>query len=178
MPKPLSRRSFSMLPLLLCAGSSAAILTSNAWAAPLPSPAGPAILTISGKIANTNDHGRAVFDRAMLEGLGMQTFTSKTPWYKEPCSFEGVPLTKLMEYVGASGERIIASALNDYSTELPISDFAQYGTILALKRNGQYLPVSDKGPLFIIYPFDSNPFLQQDRFYMRSVWQVYDIQVR
>ncbi|HTR17374.1 MAG TPA: molybdopterin-dependent oxidoreductase [Acetobacteraceae bacterium] len=178
MSNALTRRSFSLLPLLLCAGSSAVALAGKARAATLPAPTGATILTISGKIANTNDHGRAVFDRAMLESLGMETVTSKTPWYKEACSFEGISLAKLMRYVGASGDRIIATALNDYSSELPISDFTQYGTILALKRNGEYLPVSDKGPLFIIYPFDSNPFLQQDRFYMRSVWQVYDIQVK
>jgi hypothetical protein len=34
------------------------------------------------------------------------------------------------------------------------------------------MPVRDKGPLFIVYNYDSNAELQHQRFYSRSVWQV------
>jgi hypothetical protein len=44
--------------------------------------------------------------------------------------------------------------------------------ILALKRDGEYMPVRDKGPLFIIYPYDNAPELRSQQFYSRSVWQV------
>jgi hypothetical protein len=77
-----------------------------------------------------------------------------------------------MSAVGATGDTITAVALNDYTTEIPISDFAQYGVLLAIKRNGEYMPVRDKGPLFIVYPFDSSPELKAQRFYGRSAWQV------
>ena len=69
--------------------------------------------------------------------------------------FEGVSLDKLMKAVGAKGERVVAVALNDYSSEIPIEDFAKYKTILALKRDGEYMPVRDKGPLFVVYPYDA-----------------------
>ena len=74
-------------------------------------------------------------------------------------------MDRLMKRVGASGERVLADALNDYSTEIPVEDFANYSVILALKRNGEYMPVRDKGPLFIVYPFDSNPELKSQNFY-------------
>jgi hypothetical protein len=170
----LSRRS--LMGLLLSA--AAALESRAARAAPLPKPTGTPILVISGKITNFNDNGRAVFDRAMLESLGMETIVTKTPWYDSAMKFEGVRLAKLMQYVGAYGDRVLALALNDYSSELPLSDFTTYGTLLALKRNGEYMPVSDKGPLFIIYPFDSDRNLQQDRFYMRSVWQLNSLEVK
>ena len=83
-----------------------------------------------------------------------------------------------MESVGATGDKVVAYALNDYSTELPMSDFAQYNVLLALKRNGEYMPVRDKGPLFIVYPYDSNPELRHQRFYSRSAWQVARLVVR
>ena len=79
---------------------------------------------------------------------------------------------KLMQKVGASGEKVVAVALNDYSSEIPIEDFARYNVILALKRDGEYMPVRDKGPLFIVYPYDSNSELRSQKFYSRSVWQV------
>jgi hypothetical protein len=44
--------------------------------------------------------------------------------------------------------------------------------MLATKRDGNYMPVRDKGPLFIVYNYDSNTELQHQRFYSRSVWQV------
>ena len=68
-------------------------------------------------------------------------------------------------------------ALNDYASSIPISDFAAHGVILALKRDGQYMPVRDKGPLFIIYPYDSSPELKSQMYYARSVWQVKRLEV-
>jgi hypothetical protein len=34
------------------------------------------------------------------------------------------------------------------------------------------MAVRDKGPLFIIYPYDSDPQLQNQTYYTRSAWQV------
>ncbi len=138
----------------------------------LASPKGKVILSISGRISVTNTASAARFDREMLEDLGLAKFTTMTPWYNEPVTFEGVRLDRLMRVVGASGEQLRARALDDYTTEIPIADFERYQTILAMKRNGDYMPVTDKGPLFIVYPFDSHPELKHQRFYARSAWQV------
>jgi hypothetical protein len=149
-----------------------------AYAAPLATPAEKPILTISGKIAVTNKDGTAQFDRAMLEALGLITIETTTPWHEGKVKFEGVSLDKLMKQVGASGQRVVVVALNDYSTEIPMEDFAKFNVILAIKRNGEYMPVRDKGPLFIMYPFDSNPDLQSQTYYARAAWQVARIDVR
>lgn len=147
-------------------------------AAPLPQPVERPILTISGKITNTNRGDAAQFDRPMLEALGMAGFETTTPWYSGPVRFDGVRMDRLLEAVGALGDRVLAYALNDYTTELPVSDFAAYGVLLAFKRNGEYMPVRDKGPLFIVYPFDSRPELRHQRFYSRSAWQLARLDVR
>jgi hypothetical protein len=152
----------SLLPLSL----------ARAEAPALPAPAGRVILTVSGRIAVTNEADTARFDRAMLEGLGLASFATVTPWYDGPVTFEGVPMAKLLQRLGAQGETVRAIALNDYSTEIPIADFAQHGVLLALKRDGNYLTVRDKGPLFIVYPYDSDPALKSPRYYGRSAWQV------
>jgi hypothetical protein len=149
-----------------------------AYAASLAMPTERPILTISGKISVTNKDNTAQFDRAMLESLGTEIVETTTPWYNGPVKFEGVSLDKLMKQVGASGDRVAVVALNDYSSEIPIEDFAKYNVILALKRNGEYMPVRDKGPLFIIYPFDSRPELKSQTFYGRAVWQVAKIVVK
>ncbi len=45
---------------------------------------GKVILTITGKVAEKNSAEGAAFDLAMLEKLPQQTFSTKTPWDKNP----------------------------------------------------------------------------------------------
>ncbi|MEE1655926.1 molybdopterin-dependent oxidoreductase [Microvirga sp. CF3062] len=149
-----------------------------AYAASLAAPADRPILTISGKISATNKDGTAQFDRPMLEALGMVKIETTTPWHEGKNTFEGISLDKLMQHVGATGQRVVVVALNDYTTDIPVEDFRKFNVILALKRNGDYMSVRDKGPLFIIYPYDSNPDLKSQTYYARSAWQVARIDVR
>ena len=143
-----------------------------ARAGDLPMPTDKTILTISGDISEKNAGDTAIFDRAMLEKLGMVKVVTTTPWYQGPMTFEGIPMDKLMADVGAKGQHLVAYALNDYTTEIPMEDFSKHHAILALKRNGEYMPVRDKGPLFIVYPYDSEPEVKSQIFYSRSAWQV------
>jgi hypothetical protein len=152
--------------------------STSVFAGTLASPTGKPILKITGKISVTNRDGAAVFDRAMLESLGMTSFETTTPWFTGKVKFEGVPMKKLMAAIGATGDTLVVSALNDYTSEVPISDFSKYNVILALKRDGEYMPVSNKGPLFIVYPYDTDPELQSQKFYSRSAWQVARIVVK
>lgn len=170
MDNLLSRRRFGGL---LAAGLAARPALAGGLATPQEAP----ILTISGRIAMRNDGDVARFDRPMLEALGTQGFTTSTPWYKGPVRFDGVPMRTLLRAVGASGERVTAIALNDYTTEIPMADFERYDVLLALKRDGAYMPIRDKGPLFIVYPFDRAPELQFQKFYTRSAWQLAQLAV-
>jgi hypothetical protein len=164
----LTRRRIGLL-------TAAALVTARparpALAALAP-PKGRVILTVSGKIHVTNDGDTAKFDRDMIEALGMTGFETKTPWYDKVVTFEGPLMTSLMDAVGAYGDSVVATALNDYSTTIPAADFAQFKPILALKRDGAYLTVRDKGPLFVVYNYDSNSELKQQKYYSRSAWQV------
>jgi hypothetical protein len=160
------------------AGMASLALIGPARAAVLALPLEKKILTISGKIASTNDGDTAVFDRPMLEALGSDRFETVTPWYSGEVKFEGVRMDTLMRHVGATGDNVLATALNDFSTEIPVSDFSRFGVLLALKRDGNYMSVRDKGPLFIVYPYDSSPELKAQKFYSRSAWQVAKLLVR
>lgn len=148
------------------------VVTTQVWAGELPKPVGKVLLTLSGNIENTNEDGKAVFDIASLEKLGTVSFQTTSPWYNGRTTFTGIPLQKLMDYVGAKGSVLKVTALNDYTTVIPLSDFKKYNVILALKINGEYMRIRDKGPLFIVYPYDSIPELNNQIFYSRSAWQV------
>jgi len=145
---------------------------SPAGAETLPAPGGEVILTVDGAIANTTDGAQARFDVAALEALGLTTVITSTPWTDGAVTYEGVLGRVLMEHVGAKGSKLVARALNDYLADIPIADFTDYDVILAIKANGAYLPIRDKGPIFVVYPLDAHPDLMNNTIYSRCVWQL------
>lgn len=141
-------------------------------------PMGQPMLTLTGKISITNQGETWVFDREMLEALPQGKIVTETPWYDDLSEFEGPLASAILEAVGADfTESLRVIALNDYSAVVPASDFLEHGVIFAMKRNGSTLRVRDKGPLFLVYPFDSNPDLNAEIYYNRSVWQIKAIEI-
>jgi hypothetical protein len=144
----------------------------------LPAPSSRPVLEVHGHIKNTNSATGAVFDIASLEAIGLTRIRTQTKWTQGVSVFEGVLLRDLLDHVGASGTEIHAVALNDYKVTIPIADFRTYDVILAFRRDGAPMPVREKGPLWIMYPFDDVPLLRTDVFQTRSVWQLKAIEVR
>ena len=140
--------------------------------------AGPTFAADVPAITISSASGSVTLDRNELEAMGLVSIKTTTPWNEGVVDFEGVPLKTLLEKANATGETTTITALNDYSVDVPTADFAEFGTILAVKRNGSYMPVDDQGPFFVIYPFDSNPVLQGQPYYGRAVWQVKEITVQ
>jgi hypothetical protein len=144
----------------------------------LPSPHSAPILTLTGAIAHTNADGGATFDADMLAALPRQKIVTATPWYDGPRTFEGPLLRDLLAAVGATGRTLRVEALNDYAADLPFADALAYNVMIADRIDGEPIPVRDRGPLFIIYPFDQMPQLKTEQYYQRSVWQVKSIEVQ
>jgi hypothetical protein len=151
---------------------------SGADSGTLPEPQNTPILTLTGTIANTNTDSGATFDDAMLASLPRRTITTSTPWYDRPRTFEGPLLRAVLAAVGATGRNLKVEALNDYAATMPFADALTYDVILADRIDGVPIPVRERGPLFIIYPFDQVPSLRNEQYYERSVWQVKSIEVQ
>jgi hypothetical protein len=149
----------------------------SAAADPLPKPKGEIILTISGAIGITNSAAGAEFDRAMLEALPSRQFVTETPWTKGLHTFTGVPLKVLMARVGARGQMITATALNEYTAEIPVDDGEHFELMVAYLMDGQPMLPSDRGPLWTLYPFSNRPETRTETYYMRSVWTLESLTV-
>jgi len=154
------------------------LLPGTSPAAALSAPAGKVILTVSGNIANTNSGGNALFDRAMLEALGVSELAQKTPWTDGQQVFTGVLGSRILEAVGARGKMIVAKAINDYQVQIPVSDLRNYPVLFALKQNGNYMRVRGKGPIWIIYPKETYPELDTDEITDRWVWQLSEMVIQ
>ncbi len=117
------------------------------------------------------------FDRPALEALGTETVETTTIWTEGTQVFEGVSLARLAQEIGAEDGRLLATAINDYTVEIPVSDAVENGPILAITMNGEAMSVRDKGPLWVIYPYDANADYRTEVIYSRSIWQLDRIEV-
>lgn len=158
----------SLLPASLCA----AVLSSTTLAHDLPEPQGPVILTVSGEIARFNGDGTARFDLEMLRDIGATDIATETIWTSGTPVFTGVELAEFLDYLGAEGEVIDAQAFNDYAVAIPVSDAVEGGPILAYEMDGKVMSRREKGPLWVIYPYDASADYRTEVIYSRSIWQL------
>lgn len=148
-------------------------LTAAIALEPLPVPSGQVVLTVDGNIAlHNNADGQAQFDMAMLQALPKTSFKTSTIWTDGVQTFEGVLIADLLTRLGNEGTEIRAYAANDYEFRFPVSDASKHDGLIAYHINGAPLPVTNKGPLWIVYPFDRDPGLQAETFQSESVWNL------
>jgi hypothetical protein len=146
-----------------------ALLLAASFAAMRPAVSSDAILTVSAS------HPAAVtvdLDLAALEQMPHHTIATGTPWTEGVSSYEGVLLRDLLHQLGLSGATIKLTALNDYAITIPAADFYKYDVILAYARDGQAMPVRDKGPLWVVYPLDGHRELNNEDTHAKMIWQV------
>lgn len=161
----------------LGAGVGALALVCAQQSFALDAPKGKVVLTITGKVGQKNSPAGAQFDMAMLEAMPQKTFTTNTPWDRLPIKFSGPLLRDVLAVAKAQGTTLQAIATNDYKTSIPVSDTKNFEVVLAHRMNGQLIPLRTKGPLFIVYPFDSKPELNTLTYKERSAWQLKELVV-
>lgn len=165
------------MKMIMSATALALMTLAPASAVEIAMPTGAEILEVNGSITSLNADGKAIFDLEMLDALPQRVTKATTPWYTGEHEFSGVIISDLLEYLGAEGENVTFTALNDYSSEIPMEEIKDLPVILATRVDGEELSVRDKGPLFVIYPFDLDSTLYNEVIFGRSVWQVASVTV-
>lgn len=133
------------------------------------------VLTVTDAVSPAGTVKR--FNLRTLENLPQHEFTTMTPWSDQPIRFSGPLLRTVLAAVETKGKNIRATAINDYRIDIPMQDTMRFDMIVATRMDGERMSVRDKGPLFVVYPFDSLPELQQARYYERSIWQLKSIEI-
>ena len=146
--------------------------------AALGSPRGEAVLTVMGNVGVHNAGATAVFDHDMLDALPQREIRTSTEWTDGVKVFRGPLVSDVLAAARASGNVAVATALNDYSVEIPVSDFSAYPVILATSMDGETLTVRNKGPLWIVYPRDDYAELRNSEMNSRWIWQLRSLEIR
>ena len=137
-------------------------------------PTGAVILAVRSRAASGSPSGEPTeFDMPMLERLPQRRIVTETPWYQGVRGFTGPLLRDVLAAAGApSAERARLVALNDYRVEMPLDDVRRYDVIVARLLDDKPMSVREKGPLFVMYPFDTQPQLRTSQNFGRCVWQL------
>jgi len=146
----------------------AVVFPLNAFAQDHIEISGRTKLSMNGAISLSIDEFEALAPRTI--------FKTSTPWHTTSL-FSGISGVDFIRATGATGQMITVRAINDYQTKIPISDLTDLGILFVTRMNGKRLSLRQKGPLFVIYPFDQNPELKSELYYGRSIWQVNKITV-
>lgn len=145
----------------------------------LNTPTETVILVVAGEVQHHNVANEAHFDKAMLAQLPAHTLYTTTLVTDGIKRFDGVLVRDLLDalVINKEATQVEASALNDYVVKIPITDFYNYDVLMATHMDGVELALSDKGPLWIVYPRDDQRVLQDIRYDYRWVWQLNHLQV-
>lgn len=141
-------------------------------------PQGEVILEIFGDFSNKNMEKSAAFDMAMLMELPIAELSTSTVVTDGTHHFRGFLMRDLLRLIGSNGSSITATALNDYVIEVEASEFDRFDVLVAYAMNEQPLSSRDKGPLWIVYPRDQHPELQDIRYDYRWVWQLKRLDIK
>lgn len=157
--------------LILGAGALATLAATKA------SFAKDEILTLRGTFAKAGPDGGLASSLADLDALPQTRFSTTTPWQEGSVEFSGVALKDYFAMMGAAPEKIRLVALNDYVVDADVADLVAGDALLATRQNQVPMTIRDKGPIFLIFPFDSRSDLQHQTYYSRSVWQLTEIDI-
>lgn len=162
-----------MFRIVLAAATFAAALLALGASAAQAGPGGAVELrwlAAGGSVLATR-----TLDLQALEAMEQQRIETSTPWSDGIQIFTGPSLADIAELEPFSALQARVTALNDYSAEIPASDFEDFDPILATRHNGEQMRIRDKGPFWVMYPIDREAALDQQVFHARMVWQVRSI---
>jgi hypothetical protein len=126
-----------------------------------------------GNLSMTKADGETV-RVSMKELMDLQAteINTSTQWTDGVQKFRGVAFDLLFDTYGLEAETVRVSALNDYNVMVPAEVLRNDGAILAYHLNDAEMSVREKGPFWVIFPYDADERFQTDTYWAYSVWQV------
>lgn len=131
------------------------------------------LLTVDGNIEN----GPQYFPDERLSRLPQISFDTSTLWSEGVRGFSGPALETVLSSVGAKDGEVFLTAVNDYSISIPRSVIEETVPIVANRLDGNPFGVRQKGPLWIIFPYDHDAKYRTESIYSYSIWQLTQISI-
>ncbi|MBY4893888.1 oxidoreductase [Rhodobacteraceae bacterium N5(2021)] len=116
-------------------------------------------------------------DDSDLSALPQMEFETTTQWTTGSLRFSGPLLSDLLDFYGAGSGDLRLTAINDYSVDLSRDLVTPEAPIVANRINGEPFSRRDKGPFWVVYPYDRAVEFRTEQTFAASVWQLSQITV-
>ncbi|MCW0314501.1 MULTISPECIES: molybdopterin-dependent oxidoreductase [Pantoea] len=113
---------------------------------------------------------------ADLEKMPTASITTGTN-FTPKATFTGVPFQDFLNKYNVRAKALRFFALDEYSYTVPVDELLKYSAILAYRKNGKFMPVSDLGPYVVIFPRDEHPELPRADINAKTVWMISEVKV-
>lgn len=110
-----------------------------------------------------------------IANLTQTSFETTTIWTEGEIEFSGPSLKSVLELADITDGVVSLTAINEYTIEIAVSDITDDAPIVANKMNGKPFNRREKGPYWIVFPYDSDKKYQQEEIYAVSIWQLVSI---
>jgi hypothetical protein len=89
-------------------------------------------------------------------------------------------MSDFLKFVGASPSAVTVTltALDDYQAHIAIADIQKWPILLATQADGQYMSIENNGPTRIIFPYDTQPDIDQVAYKDMWVWNIKTLEIR
>ena len=126
---------------------------------------------------SSSESDTVAFSLVDLDALEQVTFSTTTIWTDGEVTFSGVPLKALLSAHDTTGSTVEMVALNDYKVSMPLSMLEDNAPIVATRMNGETMSVREKGPYWVVFPYDRDPKYRTETTYAFSIWQLNRLKV-
>lgn len=119
------------------------------------------------------ENGQSVtFTDTELMALPQDRFATETIWTEGVVEFSGPSLKTVIDHADLAPGDVELYAINDYNIVLPLDKIEDGAPIIANRINGAAFSVRDKGPLWVVFPYDDDPRYNNEEYFALSVWQL------
>lgn len=129
------------------------------------------VLTIS-----VGDRSFTMTDDDLL-ALPQYSVETTTQWTDGVLRFGGPSLRDVLDAAGVTEGEIKMYAVNDYSVAIPWSAIGAEIPVVANRLNGAPFSLREKGPLWVVFPYDSGEEYRTEQIFSYSIWQLNRITV-
>ena len=126
---------------------------------------------------NDNDDARITLTDEDLLALPQVTIETSTPWDEEAITFSGPTLKALLTQNNIFEGELNLYALNRYQIQIPWEYIEDTSPIIANRMNGSPFSRRERGPLWIIFPFDADERYQSYEVSAMSIWQLISMEI-
>jgi hypothetical protein len=114
---------------------------------------------------------------ADLEKLPLTEYTTYDPYEKRRVHYKGVLLRELVgRYADPGVQAVRLLAVDDYRITLTRPEWTRWDILLATQMDGRHLSRREKGPVKIVFPYDTAKDIDHKVYDPKWIWQITQIE--